>query len=215
MKIWETGLSPGWIAANMMNKSLLLNINRRGILGLVLLAVPVVALPRMALAGTYRDFAAGLNERPPKGSKFRPDLEAELAGLVNAYRSAEGKPPLAYDPLFLEAARAHAADMMLNDFIGHRASTGHDFDSRMRAFVDDITRFPALAENAARDTQDTPVDGKKARALFQQWVKSRSHRKTLRSLAYASVSTGVIQRGDNIWAVQIFWAKPRDKGIFQ
>jgi hypothetical protein len=25
----------------------------------------------------------------------------------------------------------------------------------------------------------------------------------------------VIQRGDSIWAVQIFWSPPRQKGIFQ
>ena len=29
------------------------------------------------------------------------------------------------------------------------------------------------------------------------------------------VSTGVIQRGDSIWAVQIFFATPREKGLFQ
>jgi uncharacterized protein YkwD len=85
----------------------------------------------------------------------------------------------------------------------------------MRVFVDDITRFPAMAENAARDTQKTPVDGAKAGALFQQWVESRSHRKALRSREYQFVSTGVIQRGNAIWAVQIFFAAPREKGLFQ
>ena len=69
--------------------------------------------------------------------------------------------------------------------------------------------------NAARDTQNTPVDSRKARALFQQWVKSSSHAKALRRIDYAFVSTGVIQRGDSIWAVQIFWSPPRLKGIFQ
>ena len=39
--------------------------------------------------------------------------------------------------------------------------------------------------------------------------------KTLGGLDYAFVSTGVVQRGNGIWAVQIFWAKPREKGIFQ
>ena len=52
--------------------------------------------------------------------------------------------------------------MMLNGFMGHKASTGHDFDSRIRVFVDDITRFPAMGENAARDTQKTPVGPAKA-----------------------------------------------------
>ena len=105
--------------------------------------------------------------------------------------------------------------MMIHNFMGHRASTGHDFDSRMRVFIDDITRFPGLAENAARDTQKTPVDAKKARALFAQWVKSRPHRKALLSRNYQFVSTGVIQRGNKIWAVQIFFAAPRQKGMFQ
>jgi uncharacterized protein YkwD len=168
-----------------------------------------------ANAGPYRDFAMGLNANPPAGSKFRPDLEVRLVALVNSYRAEEGKPPLKPDPMFLVAARAHAADMMIHGFMGHKASTGQDFDSRIRSFVDDITRFPGLAENAARDTQKTPVDAKKAAALFSQWVKSRPHRKALVSRDYQFVSTGVIQSGNKIWAVQIFFAAPREKGMFQ
>ena len=168
-----------------------------------------------AAAGPYRDYAMGLNANPPAGSKYRPDLEAELVALANSYRSSEGKGSLKSDPAFQVAARAHAADMMINGFMGHKASTGQDFDSRMRVFVDDITRFPGLAENAARDTQKTPVDQQKARALFAQWVKSRPHRKALLSRDYQFVSTGVIQSGNKIWAVQIFFAAPRAKGMFQ
>ncbi len=104
---------------------------------------------------------------------------------------------------------------MLNDFVGHRASTGHSFDSRMRVFVGDnhalsIARRECCAghpEHAGRFPQ--------GRALFQQWVKSSSHAKALRRIDYAFVSTGVIQRGDSIWSVQIFWSAPRQKGIFQ
>jgi len=184
---------------------------------LLLAAALVVGLSsgELAAAGRYRDFAAGLNANPPAGSKFRPDLEQKLSELANAYRAQEGKEPLTPDPMFQVAARAHAADMMINGFMGHRSSTGQDFDSRMRSFVDDITKFPGMAENAARDTQKTPVDAAKARALFSQWVKSRPHRKALVSRNYQFVSTGVIQSGNKIWAVQIFFATPRAKGIFQ
>jgi uncharacterized protein YkwD len=178
-------------------------------LGLTLLSI------RPATAGPYLDFANELVSNPPAGSAFRPDLEDALFSLANRYRANEGKKPLASDPAFRIAARAHAADMMIHGFMGHKASTGHDFDSRMRVFVDDITRFPAMAENAARDTQKTPVDSAKARALFQQWVGSRTHRRALRSRDYQFVSTGVIQRGNSIWAVQIFFAPPRAKGLFQ
>ena len=33
--------------------------------------------------------------------------------------------------------------------------------------------------------------------------------------SFAFVSTGVIERGGDIWAVQIFFATPRAKGLFQ
>ena len=180
-------------------------------LGLVSLAAAV----RPALAGPYLDYAKGLAARPPKGSRYRPDLEAELVGLLNSYRDQKGKAPIAADSAFQEAARAHAADMMLNDFMGHSSSTGMSFQGRMAAFVGDPTKYPSIGENAARDTQDTPVDESKARALFEQWVKSAPHRKNMVSRSFAFVSTGVIQRDDSIWAVQIFFATPRAKGIFQ
>ncbi len=168
-----------------------------------------------AAAGRYLDYANGLAASPPEGSRFRPDLEAKLASLVSAYRMEEGKEPVTGDDAFLIAARAHAADMMLNGFMGHTASTGQSFQARMQAFVGDVTRYPSIGENAARDTQDTPVDEAKARALFQQWVKSRTHRKVMVNRSFRFVSTGVIQRGNQIWAVQIFFGTPRQKGLFQ
>lgn len=168
-----------------------------------------------AKAGPYLDYATALTQSPPRGSKYRPDLEAELTQLANAYRAGEGRKPLTANGQFRLAARAHAADMMIHNFMGHKASTGHDFDSRMRVFIDDITRLPAMAENAARDTQKTPADRTKAEALFRQWLNSRPHRRALVSRDYQFVSTGVIQRGQSIWAVQIFFAAPRQKGMFQ
>ena len=169
----------------------------------------------LAHAARSKEFAASLVRNLPEGTQFRPDLEAILAGYANIYRVQQGKAPLTPSDLFLVPARAHAADMMTHNFMGHNASTGHNFDSRMRAFVEDITRFPAMAENAARDSQNTPVDRAKARAILQQWIHSPPHRKSLVSRDYAFVSTAVVQRGNKIWAVQIFWANPREKGFFQ
>ena len=179
-----------------------------GIISLLLGASP-------AMAGPYLDYANGLNANPPEGSAYRPDLEAKLASLVSAYRVGEGKEPITPDPAFQAAARAHAADMMLNGFMGHSASTGQSFQGRMQAFVGDVTKYPSIGENAARDTQNTPVGDAKAEALFQQWVKSRTHRKVMVNRSFSFVSTGVIQRGNKIWAVQIFFATPRKKGLFQ
>jgi uncharacterized protein YkwD len=168
-----------------------------------------------AEAGTYRDFVSSLNAGPPDGSRFRPDLEAALASLVSAYRVAEGKEPITPDDTFLTAARAHAADMMLNGFMGHTSSSGLSFQGRMQALVGDVTKFPSIGENAARDTQAAPADEGKARAILTQWINSRTHRKVMVNRSFRFVSTGVIARDTKIWAVQIFFATPRQKGIFQ
>lgn len=182
---------------------------------LCLVGLGFLAGLRPALAGGYRDFVEGLNASPPDGSSFRPDLEAVLVSLASAYRVEEGKEPITPDDTFRAAARAHAADMMLNGFMGHNASTGQSFQGRMQALVGDVTKYPSIGENAARDTRDTPVDEDKARALFQQWVKSRTHRKVMVNRSFRFVSTGVIARGNSIWAVQIFFGTPRKKGLFQ
>jgi uncharacterized protein YkwD len=179
--------------------------------GLALLA----GLGPAAAAGGYRAFADGLNASPPNGATFRPDLEAVLVSLASAYRVEQGKEPITADDSLLIAARAHAADMMMNGFMGHSASSGLSFQGRMQAMVGDVTKFPSIGENAARDTQDTPVDEAKARALFQQWVKSRTHRKVMVNRSFRFVSTGVIARDNKIWAVQIFFGAPRKKGLFQ
>jgi uncharacterized protein YkwD len=181
----------------------------------LLVAVGLLAGVRPAFAGGYRDFVDGLNANPPGGSRYRPDLEASLASLVSAYRVDEGKEPITPDDAFQAAARAHAADMMLNGFMSHSSSSGLSFQSRMQALVGDVTKFPSLGENAARDTQNTPVDEAKARAILQQWIKSRTHRKVMVNRSFRFVSTGVIQRENKIWAVQIFFGTPRKKGLFQ
>ncbi|MCA3554165.1 CAP domain-containing protein [Aestuariivirga sp.] len=168
-----------------------------------------------ALAGPYLDYAEGLASRPPEGSQYRPDLEAMLVGLLNAYRAAKGKAPVTADAAFGPAARAHAADMMLNNFMGHSSSTGMSFQGRMAAFAGDVTKYPSLGENAARETAGRGSLEEKTRALFRQWVDSAPHRKNMVNRSFAFVSTGVIERGGDIWAVQIFFAAPRAKGIFQ
>lgn len=182
---------------------------------LILLTLGMVLGLRPAAAGPYRDFVSGLNASPPGGSRFRPDLEATLAALVSAYRVEQGKEPIAPDDTFQAAARAHAADMMLNGFMGHSSSTGLGFQGRMQALLGDVTKYPSIGENAARDTQDTPADAGKARAILGQWTGSRTHRKVMVNRSFRFVSTGVIERGNSIWAVQIFFGTPRQKGLFQ
>ena len=178
------------------------------------LLIWVVVIPALLLgtaletgAKTYLETALGSLQNLPANARIREDLEAEIAAQANAYRQSKGVDPLQSSPLMQKAARAQAVDMMLNGYVGHRASTGQEFDSRMRAFLGNPFSMPQMAENAARDTQKGGADLAKARRLFQQWVESRPHRKSLLNNGYKFVSTGVVQRGNKIWAIQIFWAQ--------
>jgi uncharacterized protein YkwD len=47
-------------------------------------------------------------------------------------------------------------------------------------------------------------DAKQAQALVTQWVKSSGHRKNMVNRTYMTVAIGVISRGDDVYAVQIF-----------
>jgi uncharacterized protein YkwD len=164
-------------------------------------------------AKTYLEIALGSLKNLPADARIREDLEGVIAGQANAYRQSKGVSPLQASPKLRDAARAQAVDMMLNGYVGHKASSGHEFDSRMRAFLGSpVMMMPRMAENAARETQKGEADASKARRLFQQWVDSRPHRKTLINSGYKFVSTGVVQRGNKIWAVQIFFA-PLPEGM--
>ena len=73
---------------------------------LVLVFALLGGMAAEALAGPYRDYALSLNGNLPAGAQFRPDLEAVLANLANAYRASEGRGALRADGMFLVAARA-------------------------------------------------------------------------------------------------------------
>jgi uncharacterized protein YkwD len=158
----------------------------------------------------YREDAERLVASPPAGIVIRNDLETTIDGLANAARTNRGRKPLTPSELFRTAARAQAIDMALGDFVGHRSRAGHGFSARFAAFAGDAEVFPARGENAARDRARGPADESKARRLFQQWVDSSGHRRNLLAPGYAMVSSGVIQKGNHLYAVQIFWAEPAE-----
>lgn len=157
------------------------------------------------MAETYVQFAKGLVSNLPDDSRFREDLERQLVAEANRFRGSKRVKPLEASLQLRTAARAHAADMMLNNFVGHRSSRGQQFDARMSAFLGGPLMLPKMGENAARDTQKGEADAAKAARLFRQWVDSAPHRKALLNSGYRYVSTGVVQRGNKIYAVQIFF----------
>jgi len=156
----------------------------------------------------YRKYVESLMARPPEGVVFREDLETYLDQLASSYRRSKRRPALAADPALREAARAQAIDMMLAGRSSHRSRTGHDFKARFAAFLSADNTAWVSGENAASDRRKGAVDKARAKRLFQLWIDSTGHRKNLLRDRYVHVSTGAVQRGDEIWSVQIFWSEP-------
>lgn len=175
-----------------------------GAAAFVLLAMGPCA-PFAEARETYAAYVARITAALPGGASYRDDLEQVLFASVNAYRTSKGLKSLrkANDTL-AAAARAHAADMMQNDFVGHTSSSGAGFESRMRALHPGVMMLPRMAENAARERSKGEPNDDKARKLFQQWVNSGAHARTMRSRDYVSVATGVVEKDGKLFAVQIF-----------
>ncbi|MBL8791139.1 MAG: CAP domain-containing protein [Rhizobiales bacterium] len=182
---------------------------------LLLGAAAIFAAGRANARETYAAYVARINAGLPGGARFRPDLENVLFGSANAYRAQNGLKGLQKgSDLLVSAARAHAADMMENDFVGHTSSSGAGFESRMRALHPGVMMLPRMAENAARERSKGPPNEAKAGKLFQQWVHSGSHARTLRSRDYITVATGVVEKDGKLFAVQIFEGPEMKSNMF-
>ena len=162
------------------------------------------ASPASQARESYASFANRMLSVPSSDARFRPDLEAVLVGLANRYRAGQKVERLQASSTNQDLARAQAMDMAEHDFVGHVSSTGQGFDSRVRALRPGILFLPAMAENAAQVSSGEAADARKAGKLMVQWIKSPSHRKALVNRTYRSVATGVVQKGNKLYAVQIF-----------
>jgi uncharacterized protein YkwD len=156
----------------------------------------------------YRTYAEQLTRHPPENVMVRPDLEALLDSLAQQARLAKKRGAMSASLQFKTAARAQAIDMVIGDFVGHKSLKGHSFHARFAAFAEDPDLYSARGENAARERSDGPPGEAKAKRLFQQWLKSWGHRRNMLNKSYNRVSSGVVQKGNHLYAVQIFWTEP-------
>jgi uncharacterized protein YkwD len=178
---------------------------RRKCVGLCLSLMLLLGLPSAQARETYVEYSARILAEPPDGADIRTDLEAMVLRATNSYRSAQKYPVLkAANKTLQKAARAHAMDLLAMSAMGHTSSTGHGFESRIRAFHQGQMILAPMAENAARLRNSKLSDAEKANALVQQWIKSAGHRKNMVNRTYTSVAIGVVTRGDDVYAVQIF-----------
>ncbi len=188
-----------------MELNAILKSSRRNSIGLCLALLLLVGAPNVEARETYVAYATRILAEPPGGAEIREDLEAAVLRATNSYRASKKYSALQpADKILQKAARAHAMDLLAQAAMGHTSSTGHGFESRIRAFHDGQMILAPMAENAARLRNSKLSDAEKAQALVQQWIKSSGHRKNMINRTYTSVAIGVVTRGNDVYAVQIF-----------
>ena len=165
----------------------------------------LIAIGTLQARETYQQFSQRILSAPPEGVVIKSDVEAAILMATNAYRKSRGLRPLKLSSGKLrDAARVQAMDLLATGQMGHVASTGHDFDARMRALHPGEMMLPALAENAARQTRKKLSSAENAAALVGQWIKSAGHRRNMADASFVTIAIGAVQRGDVVYAVQIF-----------
>jgi uncharacterized protein YkwD len=184
---------------------------------IVVLTALSTGLVTATAAEGYVAHAEALLSQPPSEAQVAEDIEQAILVSLNAYRASKGRKALTKaSPDLIMAARAHALDLLAMGKVGHVASTGHNFDSRMRALKGGgLVMLPAMSENAARDRRKGVSRVEKAQGVMQQWIDSPSHRKSMTSRDFVTVAIGAVMVGDTVYAVQIFSGPAVKTNLFQ
>ena len=94
-----------------------------------------------------------------------------MLAAINDVRRERGLEPLVAEESLMRAAQAHARDMALNGFVGHRGSDGAGLEGRLARAGYPYRR---VAENVAAGTE-TPE------ATVAGWMDSAGHRRNILS----------------------------------
>jgi uncharacterized protein YkwD len=114
----------------------------------------------------------------------RPELEANMLGLVNRERTAATLPPLKLDRALTEAARSHSADMLARSYFSHYTPEGRSPFDRMR---ESRVRFLIAGENIAL----APT----VRIAHTGLMNSPGHRANILRPQFGRVGIGIMDGG--------------------
>ncbi len=117
-------------------------------------------------------------------------VEAQVIGLINTERVAQGLAAYSVDGRLTTAARVHAADMACNHFTSHTGSDGSSVRDRVER---QGYTWSWIGENYYV-TGDT-TNG--AQTAFDWWMNSTAHRNNLLSPNYTQFGVGYVYDADS------------------
>jgi uncharacterized protein YkwD len=119
-----------------------------------------------------------------ENTRPRPELEAEMLGLVNHERAANGLAPLEADPEMTEVARRHSADMFARGYFSHNTPENKSPFERMR---ESDVQFRTAGENLAL-APTVPI-------AHTGLMNSPGHRANILKPQFGRVGIGILDGG--------------------
>ena len=117
-----------------------------------------------------------------------PDSSSMMT-LLTAARAEQGRGPVSEDARLSQAARAHAQDMIDNDYFSHDSQDGRSFSDRARA-----AGYACVAAENIAFGQPTMTD------VVDTWLKSSGHR---RNILLADAAEFGIGRVGDMWVLMM------------
>lgn len=180
-----------------------MRVHRRQLLaGLALgaLAPPTLALAQFPSdASRWLTYNDRLNLSLDGAVRFDEAAEYALDSLANRFRSGQRRGYLEHHDGLRRAARAHAADMALRGYFGHRSPDGFHPSERVGLLVRDLCGFSG--ENIA---EIFGAADQGPESFMAMWRQSPDHRENLLRPDYDHVGSAVARVGDRTWAAQVF-----------
>jgi uncharacterized protein YkwD len=119
---------------------------------------------------------------------------------VNAEREENGLPPLSVDPVLVEVARQHSADMARQGYFSHIAP-GPDGPSPLDRYAEALGRKPGTVVGENLATCDAPMIG----LIHENMMASPGHRANILDPEYVSVGVGIWTADDGrVWVTEMF-----------
>ena len=156
----------------------------------VLLAVAVTLLlgSALSLAGARSASAQDKSSRYVQtcngGKILLKYSEFRSLQLHNRERKKRGMDFLCVNPNLTQSSRAHARDMMQNDYFSHKSQNGDSFEDRIRAAG--YRNYSTVGENLSRGNGPKSTPESQFRAL----MNSEGHRKNILKRSFKEIGIG-------------------------
>jgi uncharacterized protein YkwD len=184
-------------------KSMVVKLLRTGFLLAVLVAVSLLAIPRLNQAFTPPVVQRPEAVLPPPGVKHLPQVENLVFEMTNQARRAKGLPPFIQDVELTQVARAFSDDMLVRRFFDHTTPDGVTFDERL------AERYPHRARLMGENIwyasgYNVEKIRQVAKEIVDDWMSSPGHRENILDPRFTHLGVGVSARNGTIRATQEF-----------